>query len=438
MSWSFHYTISVIKKFLSIISYPLIMARKQSLTKIKRKNSRLNQMRNKEKSKIVREWQKDTKKSRKDRGTIENKENIKQTNISSKMKNQRNKKGKHKNHGKEFSSESNGYPNDSQISDHHNSTGHIRLQEKGKKDKLTYGIPIDPVETKEYDKLTSDTSKGHIDSRKKDKSTYKKSVDHIESRRKDNRNIFKKDPVHNQLSYKEHHSKLKDLFYSDLDEKEILDNLEFLKDKEALAQEISYFGHLVNDLEYDKALVVFFVENISKYCVKKNMVTFLTICFRLFENIDMKKSIFILKLLMVLTKLDSFVPVTVQLIKIYKIADKHDCSSSTDKNIDYNRLKLSTDVLQSVQLREFVLEESLALLFANLNSISNCLGFPEFAEPVICSLKEIVTDDHFDLKDFLNRIQSQINLIKTKRTGLSIVCHEDLVEFEKSTAKMIE
>lgn len=432
------------------------MARKQSLSKMKRKNSRNNQLRNREKGKVIREWQKGKKTGKKNRKIPEHKENINQNSGSSKMNNKRNKHKKYKKEIQTDSSTDTKLSDYNSVSDCQESTDKITSKEEHQKEtsdndseytENTHDFRSEKKQSKDTsdDDPISQESSDQITSkhkRTKDHSNmvtdHKGPLDQKTSKKKHQKEKSKNESVHNHFPKKEPVSRLKDIFYSDLDEKEICDDLDFLKDKEALAQEISYFGHLIGDPEHDKALVIFMAENISKCCDKKNMVMFLTICFRLFENIDMKRSIFVLRMLMILTKLDSFVPVTVQLIKIYKIGFQHEFSDSTDKIIDYERLKLSSDVLKSVQLKEFVLEESLALLFANLNSISNCLGFPEFAEPVISALKENVTDDNFDLKDFLKRIQTQIELIRQKRTGLSFVCHEDLVEFEKSTTKMIE
>lgn len=233
-------------------------------------------------------------------------------------------------------------------------------------------------------------------------------------------------------------SKLKEIFYNGKDE-DMIKDFENILTRDILKEEISFFGYIVKQKEYDRALVIFLAENITKHATKQNLIVFLNICFtRIFCEIRLKKSIFLLRLLLILTKIENYIPMSIQLINIYKIAQKSNPVGTTDKNIDFDRLKLTTEILESSQLKDFLLEESLALLFANLNSISNCSGFPEISEPIILSLKNLQTDDDLDLYDFIDRIKSQKLMIEKKRQDFSFTCYEDLVEFEKSTAKMIE
>ncbi|KRH92861.1 hypothetical protein M153_2396000222 [Pseudoloma neurophilia] len=237
---------------------------------------------------------------------------------------------------------------------------------------------------------------------------------------------------------------------------------DFLNDAQALDDEISFLGYLINIPEHDKSLIIFLIEKISQFIIKKSVpskkrVIFVNICFKLLDILEIKRSILNLKICYILIHLPIFIPLYLQLVKIYKFAYNLENKEiiTNQKRINYEKIKIPSNLLKSVQLKEFILEESLALLFTNLNIISNSMGFPEVAEPIIKSLKDgsekgslsaselsasekgSLTSD-LDLKDFLTRLEKQIDLIKSKRAGLTPECHQDMVDFEKVTGKMID
>lgn len=208
--------------------------------------------------------------------------------------------------------------------------------------------------------------------------------------------------------------------------------------KEIIKEEISFFGYIIKQPEYDKSLVIFIAEIISKFSQKHNLSVFINICFKLLDDITLKKSIFQLRIIFILSQIPFYIPMSIQIIKIYEIAQKLNNSETCNKQIDLDKLKLTKDILESVDLKNFLLEESLAILFANLNCISDSVGFPEVSSPIIEFLRSKFNEkDDFDLKDFLNRIENQSQKIQKKRKNLIFKNYDDFVEFEKATPKMI-
>ncbi|ELQ74676.1 putative protein involved in nuclear export of pre-ribosomes [Trachipleistophora hominis] len=206
--------------------------------------------------------------------------------------------------------------------------------------------------------------------------------------------------------------------------------------KEMVKEEVSYLGYLIKQKEYDRSLCVFMIENISKCIGSNNLKSFLNIVFKLLEVVSIKKSVFHLKIIQSVLRIPFYIPLARKLIELFKLGIAIKDTKTIGKKIDYSKIKLTTEYLRSEELKGFILEESLALLFAHLNSISDSLGFPEISYHVLKELKEI-NEDNIDLKDLIERIERQVDLITNKRKGIKFVSEKDIREFELSTSKMV-
>ncbi|ELA46720.1 hypothetical protein VCUG_01806 [Vavraia culicis subsp. floridensis] len=233
----------------------------------------------------------------------------------------------------------------------------------------------------------------------------------------------------------ENNSQLRKIYYMEENVDEVGKFVESAT-KDVIKEEISYLGYLVKQKEYDRSLCAFMVENISKCIGNNNLTSFLNIMFKLVEIISIKKSVYHLKIIQSILRIPFYIPLGLKLIELFKMGIAIKDTKAIGKKVDYSKVKLTTEYLKSEELKEFILEESLALLFAHLNSISDSLGFPEVSYHVLKELKEI-KEDNIDLKDLIERIEGQVDVIKNKRKGIKFISEKDIREFELSTNKMV-
>lgn len=230
-------------------------------------------------------------------------------------------------------------------------------------------------------------------------------------------------------------SQLRQIYFLEENDEEIVKFSENVT-KDILKEEISYLGYLVKQKEFDRTLSSFMIEIISKCIDSTTLANFLNIVFRLLEVTSLKQSVFHLKIIQNLLNISFYIPVGLKLLSLFKLTLKMNELTKINKKVDYEKIKVTSEYLSSEELKSFISEESLALLFTHLNSISDSLGFPEISCHILRELKEI-KEDNMDLKDLIERVEEQVAIITEKRKGVAFTNEKDIREFELSTNKMI-
>lgn len=120
------------------------------------------------------------------------------------------------------------------------------------------------------------------------------------------------------------------------------------------------------------------------------------------------------------------------------------------RKVSFDKIKLPSEWLHSKELKEFLIEDCLAMLFVWMNGLSDSLGFPEvvhccleelrkiYEENCNNNFKDVVCEYEEDLKDLIGRVEKQVKIVDEKRKDFKFGSVMDVREFEKSIGKMIE
>lgn len=230
-------------------------------------------------------------------------------------------------------------------------------------------------------------------------------------------------------------SKIKELFQSSPES--LQSRIEqYSKSTKDFSDEIQSFKILVSDPNYDKALLVFYVELLSK-AIKKpaDFTAFISALLPFVDNaISMKTSVIILRSLRALCASKFFVPVSFYLTKLMSIAMNVKNLKKVGKQMDYDHIRVSSDEAECEELQMFVIRECLILIKRHCHAFGNSIGFPEFATVVCNELKSqckagIYRDITAGLIKYISKRKSYIEEQRNK-LNVSAVDANRVSEFE--------
>ncbi|ELA41296.1 uncharacterized protein VICG_01669 [Vittaforma corneae ATCC 50505] len=211
---------------------------------------------------------------------------------------------------------------------------------------------------------------------------------------------------------------------------------QYIKSTKDFTDEIQSFKTLVSDPNYEKALLVFYVELLSK-AIKKpaDFNAFISILIPFIDNvISMKTSILILRCLKALCYSKFFVPVSFYLTKLMSMAMNIKNLKKIGQQMNYDHVRVSSDETESEELQMFVIKECLVLIKRHCHTFGNSIGFPEFATVVCNELKSqckvgIYKEIAVDLIKYISKRKSYIEE-QRNRLNVNAVDANKISEFE--------
>ncbi|EPR79601.1 hypothetical protein SLOPH_1649 [Spraguea lophii 42_110] len=153
--------------------------------------------------------------------------------------------------------------------------------------------------------------------------------------------------------------------------------------------EMDTLYNIIMDKEYNLSLSIYFIDVLSLNMNSKHVTDFINLLFKIIScKRASKYLIYNLRIIHCILRLKYFIPLTVELLVILKNSIKLK-SNITGKKISYENIKIDSDRVDSLEYRNFVISESLKLLFSHINSFSNTLAFPELSKIVMEELKNV-------------------------------------------------
>lgn len=230
-------------------------------------------------------------------------------------------------------------------------------------------------------------------------------------------------------------SKIKDLFTTG--SKDAIEH--YAKTTKDFSSEIQAFKTLCTDPNYDRALLVFYVELLSR-AIKKpaDLDGFISVLLPFIDTATiMKTSVVVLRTLRALCTIKAFIPLSFYLVKLMAVAMNMKNVKRTGKHFTYDEVKISTEEASSEELQIFVIRESIQLLKRHLRAHGSSIAFPELAT-VVCGELRIQGKGVYKeiVGDLIKYIQKRKTYVEEERKKAELRADElaRVSEFEKALA----
>lgn len=213
----------------------------------------------------------------------------------------------------------------------------------------------------------------------------------------------------------------------------------FVLQKKDIPEEIQALKKLLQNSNFEKGLFVFYSDILTKTINNpSDLNSLITILLEFIDNnLNLKNSILILRIIKNLTLKNYFIPLSFYLTKLFNFAINIKVRKG-DKKYTYDHIRLSNDDLDSEDLQMFIIKECIILIKKQCFTFSNNIGFPEYASVVINELSSCKVGIFKELiSDLIKRISDRKNYIEEERTKLKIdvLNGNKVLEFENSLIK---
>ncbi len=197
----------------------------------------------------------------------------------------------------------------------------------------------------------------------------------------------------------------------------------FIQKAEDLDVELEAFDKLLNDPSGEKVLILFYIEVLSSSLKKEgDFLKFIKLLLNYIEGkLSIKYSIFLLRILNLISKTRFYLPLTYYLTRILENAIKIPKTLKSNKEYTYDDIRLSNDELNREELQMFVIKEAIGLIKKQCLLFSKNIGFPELAFVISNDLrknckigifKEIIGDlikDITERKEYIEKERKKLN-----------------------------
>jgi hypothetical protein len=211
---------------------------------------------------------------------------------------------------------------------------------------------------------------------------------------------------------------------------------------EELLNEMKFLDQLVKSKDYELRLSIFLIEVLIS-CHKVDICKLAEIVNGIMKKKDnYKHSIYKLRIVKGMADIGGrhYIPLFHYISEILERCMGLTNLVSGNVKFNYDMVKVGSDLLKTVEHRDFVINQSIGILLHHLNTVSANIGFPEFSYFVVKKIKSLKLGDEYRtlLDKFIQKVEAQSEYIgeERKRINASILENKDIHRFEKGVKRM--